>query len=289
MFLNFFFSLFLWMLRICLFFFSDLSVCLIWVGLIFMALSVIPFSLLNIEEESSSGYLKYVLFQESYSVLLCIFLYFYFNSFIFLLRFLKLAIAPLGNWMEPLLKEIKRGFSWIITLPKIFPAFLVFCFANKTSIFFVCLLSLFCILKLLILKNFQTIILYVGNFSILFCIVFGRYSLLFCFVWFFYYIIVSFFLLRTQLRFVSCSFSFFFWIRALPPSPIFFLKFYLLILLGLLRNLYILLFFLLRILLFLLVWDLVRKNIVKGKFSFYEDFLRLFFILGITFFLYFVF
>lgn len=286
---NFLFSIVFWRLRIILFSFSDLSICLIWVRLIFIALTVIPFSLVNLEEESSSGYLKYILFQESYSVLLCIFLYFYFNVLIFVLSFLKLAIAPLGNWIEPLIKEIKSGFSWIITLPKILPALLLFCFSRKILIFFVIFLSFFCISKLVVLKNFQSIMLYVGNFSILFSIVLRIYSLFCCLLWFFYYIIISFFLLRSQIRILSCSFSLFFWMRALPPSPIFFLKFYLLRLLGLLRNKIIILFFILSVFLFYLIWDLTRKNIIKGNFFIYEDMLSLFLIFIITFLLYLIF
>ena len=272
-----------------LFFFSDLSVCLIWVSLIFMALSVIPFSLLNIEEETSSGYLKYVLFQESFSVLLCVFLYFYFSILVFTLRFLKIAIAPLGNWIEPLLKEIKTGFPWIITMPKLLPAFLFFCFMSPFLVSIIVMMVFLCFRKLVILKNFHSIILYLGNFSVLFCSVFRIYSLSCCSLWFFFYIIISFFLLSTQVGFFSCSFSFFFWIRALPPSPIFFLKFYLLALLGVLSNKIILLFFVISIFLFFVVWDLTSKTPVKGIFSFSEDFLSLFILVIITWFIYLIF
>lgn len=289
MFVNYFFRLRFWSLSLILFFFSDLSVCLIWVSLIFMALTVIPFSLLNLEEESSSGYLKYILFQESYSVLLCIFLYFYFNVFIFLIGFLKLAVAPLGNWMEPLLKEIKSGFSWIITIPKLIPSFLLFCFINSVFLSFIVLIGFLCLRKLLILKNFQSIILYMGNFSVLFCVILRFYSFFFCSVWFVIYIILSFFLLNSQVRFFSCSFSFFFWMSALPPSPIFFLKFYLLTLLGALRNKIIVLFLLLRIFLFFVIWDLTSKNSIKGIFSFHDDSLALFYVFVTTVVLYFVF
>ena len=225
-----------------LFLARNLSLGLSWASLVLMRLALAPF----IETRKSSlGVMKYILFQETFSVALCIIWgasFFLLGVWFFVL--LKLGVAPLGGWLESLLEELRPFLFFVLTLPKFVPVWLICRAPIKFMGATACLcISGFIVRKIFGSRDIKTIIIYLGNFSVLFAVILGQLRWGACFLWFCAYTLTSFVILfLSELK--NLGFLEFFWVSALPPSPFFFLKVLLILALrgGVLQTYLIILF-----------------------------------------------
>jgi len=192
-----------------------------------MSLAVSPFL---VQLKSPLGVIKYVLFQETFSILLRMLLILSVenNYFIMVLLLMKIGVAPFGKWLENILDEIKESLYFVFTLPKIVPITILslFCRGVWLNFMVVVIIRLFIRIKILCSFDLKLVVLYLGNFSVLFSAFLGIFAAQIRLVWFYLYCFRRLIILYGGnleiLRFFDL-----FWISALPPSPFFFLKIFL--------------------------------------------------------------
>ena len=261
----------------CIFLFcQDFSLVSFWCCLVFISISLLPFSFINFSQVSFFPFFKYLLFQEFFSLLLLFFWFFNFMSqiFVIIFCFLKVGIAPLAFWLEKILLEIKEGVFWLLTLPKVGPSILLFCFSNSSSFFLLILFLIFSFIKLFFVKNFLLILLYLGNFSVFFGFFLRVFSFLKRIYWFTLYLYVNFVVLL-YLENQSPDIFFFLFFSPLPPIPFFFLKLYFFYFLGFFSTFLLIFILLFSIILFYCIWEISRtflfiqdRFLLSKKFSF---------------------
>jgi hypothetical protein len=259
----------------CLFlFYQDFSLIRFWCCLVFISVSLLPFSFINFNQNSLFSFFKYLLFQELFSLLLLFSWFFNFLPFLFIVifSFFKIGIAPLAFWLEKIILEIKEGVFWLLTLPKVGPSAILFTFSNSFSVRIILLFSLFSFIKLFSVKNFLIILLYLGNFSIFF----GRLLRIMSFTkrmfWIFFYLITNFIVLLSLDNQYPDIF-FFLLLSPLPPIPFFFLKIYLFWFFGIFSIFSSLTILIFSIILFYCIWELSSTSLFFfGEFFFYKKF-----------------
>lgn len=239
--------------------YQDFSLIRFWCCLIFISVSLLPFSFVNFSQNSLFPFFKYLLFQEIFSLLL-VFSWYYgdiFQIIALVFCFLKIGIAPLAFWLEKIILEIKEGVFWLLTLPKIGPSFLLFSFSNSLSIILIFFFILISFSKLISVKNFIIILLYLGNFSVFFGLFLRILSFLKRIFWFTIYIIINYIIL-IYLENQSPDIFFFLILSPLPPMPFFFIKLYLFCFINFFSRIYLIVILVFSIILFYCIWEISR-------------------------------
>jgi hypothetical protein len=222
--LYYFLRLFSWIFGCFFLFYQDFSLIRFWCCLVFISVSLLPFSFINFNQNSLFSFFKYLLFQELFSILLLFSWFFSFLPFLFVIifSFFKIGIAPLAFWLEKIILEIKEGVFWLLTLPKIGPSVVLFSFSTSFSIILVTLFCFISFLKLFSVKNFLVILLYLGNFSVFFGVLLSIISFIKSVSWIFFYLLINFVILLS-LNNQHPDIFFFLLISTLTHMPFFFL------------------------------------------------------------------
>jgi len=236
----------------------------IWLSLVLMSLSVIP---LFLPSASNFSLMKYIIYQETFSILLCLTILFFNRTYatIFFI-FLKVGMAPLGGWLENLIININKIYFFILSIPKIIPIFLLASinFSYLRSRVIILVTISFASIKILMTKNLEIFLIYLGNFSIGFIFVISIYNTFVCYYWILVYLYLNI-KIMFDLQNNGMNFTGIFWISALPPSPFFLVK--LVVASNLLNNFsFVLLFyFLARIVTFFSTWELSCKSMILKR------------------------